>query len=469
VAASVVKVVAGAIGFNVRLCDPSADQPIEDRVVLWRERLSAAGPDPRRVAAVYVDALARCEAPTWSERGRLLFAMLDSLDSVKTDVELWRVMFDQTVAANILYRGLLARVHTTAQMRELHDALGLKRVDPGLLRGMLAREATPNAKAARLRQLVREWPDDLELALRLLDAYEDADDTASERSLARSLRRRDDANAKVRTSVGEAYLRLAKRPGGSPLDEEEAKRSFGEIVEFAVDDPVTRRRLGDLLRSHGWYEDAFRQYETLAKLTPDDPAVSLLLAAAAAGMGKVEEAVGWAEKAGASAAPDGSGLGPLARDEASLLLAWAEDDAKRGGRDKEAVALRQRAARLSAPDRTGGSNARVFLSWSHPEVHPELWSNARGLLQPAARGDALLGIAAITFSEGRNDVFVEVRLEPDDAEVAARLGAEATLTVVYGEGQDDERVVRRAVRFSPASTTTRFHVDRDGLHEGGGR
>ena len=461
----------GSIGFVARLCDPSAEQPLEERVLLWRERLVDARTDPHRVASVYTDALARCEAPTWAERTRLLHLMLDALGSVRAQVELWRILFDQPMVADIVYRGVLARVHMTAELRELHDALGLGRFDPGLLATTLAREKTPAARLTKLRELALAWPDDLELALHVLDAYEDAGDTAGERAYARKLRRREDTNARVRTAIGEAYLRLAKRTGGGPADEAEARRTFGEIVEFAVDDPVARRRLGDLLRSHGWYDEAFRQYETLAKLTPDDSSVPLLLAAAAAGMGKVEEAVGWAEKAGASAAPDGSELGPVARDLAAVYLAWAEDDAKRGGRDKEAAALRERASRISAPDRPGGQNARVFLTWSHPEVHPTLWSNADGSAQPAVRGDAVLGIAAVTFSASRRDVFVELRLEPDDAEVAARLGAEAVLTVLYDEGTSEERVTRQHLVLSPAAASgaRRFHVDRDGIREEGAR
>jgi Ca-activated chloride channel family protein len=63
--------------------------------------------------------------------------------------------------------------------------------------------------------------------------------------------------------VAEYYLRLAGRGQGrgSERDAEEARRTFGEIVEFAPEDPLARRRLGDLLRAHGFYAEALRQYE----------------------------------------------------------------------------------------------------------------------------------------------------------------------------------------------------------------
>ena len=148
--------------------------------------------------------------------------------------------------------------------------------------------------APLLRKLQLEWPDDLSLAITLLEALEDAGDDAGAREVARKLRARPDADAHVRTEVGELYLRLSQRAPSklqATADGEEARRAFGEIVEFAPDEPVARRRLGDLLRAHGWFEEARRQYETLAKLSPDDPSVQLLIASTSEGLGKLEEAV----------------------------------------------------------------------------------------------------------------------------------------------------------------------------------
>ena len=84
-------------------------------------------------------------------------------------------------------------------------------------------------------------------------------------------------------AVGEMLIRM-----GEP---DEAKRAFAEIVEFAPGDPWARRRLGDLYRAHGWYEESYREYETLTRLLPDDDSVLLLLAAAAAGAGRTDEAL----------------------------------------------------------------------------------------------------------------------------------------------------------------------------------
>jgi len=98
-------------------------------------------------------------------------------------------------------------------------------------------------------------------------------------------------------------------------------------------------------------------------------------------------------------------------------------------------------------------------------VHASLWWGAGSSLQPAPRGDALLGLAAVTFPAARRDVVVELRMEPDDADVAARLGAEALLTVVYDEGTDDERVLRTPIVLRPAASARRFRLTREAVLE----
>src|SRR5262249_32730284 len=160
--------------------------------------------------------------------------------------------------ADALYRGLLVRARTPAELRQLHDALGLKTIDPGVLAKTLKDLKTPAERVKKLRALVYEWPDDFALALKLLDALEEAGDDAA-RELGRKLRAGPDADARVRTAVGELYLRLAARaqdPAQKAADEAEGRRAFGEIVEFSPDDPIARRRIGDLLRAHGWYSEA---------------------------------------------------------------------------------------------------------------------------------------------------------------------------------------------------------------------
>ncbi|MBI5534402.1 MAG: AgmX/PglI C-terminal domain-containing protein [Deltaproteobacteria bacterium] len=430
-------------------CSGAASLSYEERVTLWRERLSKVTGNDKGVALEYTKAIAACEAPTWRERAKLLSMMLDALPTVPSRVALWKSFVRVPAVADALYRDMLARVHTANDMRELHKALGLKFLDRGTLDKLLKDAKDPAARVVKLRKLQVEWPDDLSLAITLLEALEDAQDDGGAREVARKLRSRPDADAHVRTEVGELYLRLAKRAKSKELaaiDEAEARRTFGEIVEFSPDEPVARRRLGDLLRAHGWFDEARRQYETLARLSPDDPSVQLLIAATSEGLGKLEEAVRWAEKASETGSPgDGRGMSTTSRAMASLFLAWGRNAAAKENKGEEVKALRIRAGRLV--DKEGGTKAaaRVLLSWSHPELHPALWSNARGSMMPAPDGDALMGISQVMLPTQRAQI--EVRMEPDEAEHAARLGAQAVLTVIFREGEDDEKIVRLPVEF----------------------
>lgn len=444
-------------------CSDASDLPLGERVTLWRERLTKVAGSPGGVLGVYQRALGGCEAPTWTERRRLLSLMLDALGSVQLRVGLWKLMKRDVTAADSLYRGIVARIKTAQQMRELHAALGLKTMDPGLIEKLLKETKSPAERAAKLRALTREWPDDFRLALLLLDALEDAGDFGGAADVAERLRARPDADAHVRTSIGELYLRMAaadKDPKAKAEHEALGRRAFGEIVEFSPDDPVARRRLGDLLRAHGWFAEARRQYETLATLTPDDASVALLLGAAAEGEGQLEAAVRWTEKGHGAGAPDvDSGPAATARAFAATFLAWGRLSAREGKREQEAAQLTTRAEQLLASERAkAGSGARVTLSWAHPELHPVLYTNALGSAMPAAEGDVTLGIAQARMPS-KGERWVEIRIEKSDVEAAARLGAELILTVVFDELGKSEKIVRLPVRFERGGPPTlRFNL-----------
>jgi len=448
----------GIINHERAPCGKGADLPLSERIVLWRERL-AVSIDINMVLQVYRAALADCEASDWRERSALLVQIVDHLSSIRDRVALWRSLLVMSpTAADAVYRFMLLRVQTSQDLKELHEALGLSQIEPQLLDALLKQARNPAERLARLRGAAEKFADDTELSLLVLDAYEDAGDEAGGRAWARKLRRRADASSHVRTNVGEYYLRLANRGKGAlaERDAEEARRTFGELVEFAPEDPLSRRRLGDLLRAHGWYEEALRQYETLAALTPDDPSVPLLLAAANQGTGKVEEAVRWAEKAAATGSPDGqSQMALAARALASAFLCWARQDSAREGNTLELERLRGRAARLAASEQ--GQGVRVVLSWAHPELRPALWSNALGSMMPAPDNLPLLGVAQV-FVPSTPTPEIELRLDPEDAERAARLELKATLTVMVAEGTPQERLARLDVAFKGQTGKPRDRV-----------
>jgi tetratricopeptide (TPR) repeat protein len=443
-------------------CSPASDLPLAERRKLWRERLGACS-TVEAVREVYASAIRGCEAPGWYERQLLLFAMVDHLGSVRERVRLYQSLLSSPTTAEVVYRAILVRINDAAALREFHEALGIKNATPELIAGLLRRATSPVERVRFLRSLVAQWPDDFELMLRLLEAYEDAGDIAGARSLARKLRRRADATSHVRTLVGEFYFRCAEAASekNKPLDLEEARRAFGEIVEFAPEDPAARRRLGDLLRAHGWYEEALRQYETLRELLPDDPTVHLLIAAAAQGVGKLEEALRWSEKAAATAAPDGqSDLERAAQALSATFLAWAGEDAKKAGRQADAERLLLRGRKLATDPAEGEGRIRFILTWEHPELRPTLYGlTASGPV--LGRQMSLLGVAEQLAS--KQEPRVEVRLDPDDVKRVARLGAEVVLTAIVADGTPEQSSTRMRLRFGDVAhpkPTVRFaYVD----------
>ena len=103
------------------------------------------------------------------------------------------------------------------------------------------------------------------------------------------------------------------------------------------------------------------------------------------------------------------------------------------------------------PDKPNG--IRVSLTWSHPEFHPSLWTNALGTAMPAPDGDITLGVMQ-AFVPERSDAFVEIRIEPGDVAHASRLGATAELTVVFDELGKGEKIVRKRIKFERGGPPT---------------
>lgn len=440
----------GAVGHHRLPCGAGADLPFGERLGLWRERL-ASNHTVSATVQVYSQALHECEAPSFQERASLLVLLVNNMSSVRDRVSLWRHFLEVSPrAADVIYRSLLLRVQSPQDLKELHEALGFRQVEPEILAKLLGQAKDPAHAVRLLRGVTEQFPDDTELALQVLDAYEDAGDEAGGRAWARGLRRRADATAHVRTNVGEYYLRVANHavtPSDKQADIDEARRAFGELVEFAPNDPLARRQLGDLLRAHGWFEEAQRQYETLLALTPDDPVVPLLLASTAAGTGKTQEAITWLEKATASTSTDASNpLFVASQALASQYLARArleltKPDANSPDATTTLERLRLRAQRWLT---TEASEVRVVVTWSHPELHTSLWTNRGGTWLLADNHD-LLGVAQGYAPQGSAEF--ELRLDPRDANRAARLGLRATLTAIVNEGQSDEKIASVEVAF----------------------
>lgn len=414
-----------------RRCSDAADLLLDGRRELWRERLQNAG-TPYEWARLYREANQQCELPRWRDRQAFLELVLARAGSIDRMVDAWRAFGND----DYLRRAILRRVRTPDDLRLVRGAFG-GRADDALIAQVLGRAGEGEAKIRALRQLVRQMPFRLELKKQLLEELEAQGKIAEAKRLAQQLRNDPLTDAGIRTAIGEMYLRLE--------DETEARRVFGEIVEFAPEDAFARRRLGDLYRAYGWHEDAYRQYLTLAALTPDDPTVSLLLAQAAAGAGRIDEALRLEQGVIAASDPSGTaGLGRVALLWSSVRYAELKQAAREANDAEKLAALDQRLRRSGVLREASG--LRATLVWSHPDAGVALWASHPRL--PMTRPQDLapeLGLESFDVPEPEDGTYrLEVRRRGE-----FRTAVDAKLVLVWREGTPEEQVRVVTLRFEP--------------------
>jgi len=434
-----------------RRCSAASRQRLADRVALWRERLQSR-PGIDGAMGVFRQARGLCELPGWRDRRALLGLLLDAAaanSGPQGMIELFNQFDGDSGIQSFLRREILGRVRTPADLRVVHEGLGERGgVDWTAVEQLLARATTREQKVKTARDLLRRWPDDLRLALRLFGLLEEVGELREARRLAAVIRANPYTDANARTLVGEFYLRQQ--------DEAAARRAWSEIVEFAPYDPYARRWLGDLYRAAGWYEDAYRQYETLQSLTPDDEGVKLLLAAAAFGAGRVENALQTEQRVASNSEPGfEGGIARTATLLSGMRLAalWMKAVADNDTELRETV--RSRAAR-SGTLRDAGA-LRVYLSWAHPDAGVEMWTAPPGgYLGRPEEMHGEFGIEAYNVMDlSAGPVRVEVR-HPD---ALGMRKIEAQLTFVWNEGQESQRVQRVDLVFDRTHRVQAFSID----------
>ncbi len=415
---------------RARRCSDAANLLLDDRRALWRERLSSAS-NAAAWLDTYREAIRRCEAPTWRDRRALLSLMLARAGSIDAMLSLYRLL-SGAAERDLVRAQIFRRVRTPDDLRTVRGAFGLGAgVDWTLVEQILARATTESARIRALRRLSWQYPESFDLKLRLLAALERASRTDEAKRFADRMRADPLADPGVRTAIGEMFLRLGR--------EDDARRAFSEIVEFAPLDELARRRLGDLYRAHGWFEDAYRQYQTLIEIRPDDPTAKLLLAQAAAGAGRVDEALRLERGLMQTAQPGASqGIARTALLWSSVRFARLEKSAQAEDDGERLEALARRLRRSGVLRES--AQLRVTLVWSHPDAQLGLWAGYPGLgLTRPTDISPELGLEAFDVEEQEQGAYrIEVRRSADeDGQLTA---VTAQLVVVWNEGEEDEKV-----------------------------
>ena len=285
--------------------------------------------------------------------------MLRSVRNVRGRLILFRRLRGQGALGSVLRRAILRAVRTPQDLVLARAGLGL---DPDLDwkpfadRWEGARDDA--AKLALLRRWLEVLPHDIDLQLRLMNLLERTGALPEARRVARALRADPLADARVRSEVGELYLRQG--------DEAMARRVFSELVEDAARDSWARARLGDLYLAHGWYDDAYREYQTLLRLRAGDPEVLLELARAAGGAERLDQALRLEQRVSEGDLESDDGLSATARLRSTVRL--ASEMAGSSGDRVERLRQRARTAGLLR----GVAPTLVAITWDHPDDAPEL-------------------------------------------------------------------------------------------------
>ncbi|MGF1464621.1 MAG: AgmX/PglI C-terminal domain-containing protein [Sandaracinaceae bacterium] len=441
-----------------RRCSDASEQALSVRRALWRERLAVNG-GVRGALAVWREARAGCEAGSWRARRTLLRMMLRHVGGVRGQVALYQAFVGSEGIADYLRRAILLGVRTPDDVQAVRDGLGLEvSVDWGVFARQWQRDDDPEARLRLVRRWLEVAPEEMDLRLRLLSLLEETGRLAEARRLARELRADPLADARVRTAVGELWLR-------QPDGEDEARRVFSEIVERAPLDPWARQRLGDVYRAHGWADDAYREYRTLARLRPGDGRVLLLLARAAADAGRTDEALRLEQRLSESTDPGvDEGVAGQARLWTTVRLARLELDADTDAGRREV----RRRARIAGVLRDPPA---VFaaLTWAHPDDRPELRVRLPGADEddpwtPVDLGGPAYGIRALRLRDPDDgSVALEVRRSDEDE----LRPLEAELLVIVGLGEADTRIHRVPFTLTRQRRERRFALSPTGeLHPG---
>ena len=433
-----------------RQCSDASQQPLEVRRSLWRERLAANGGVGGGLS-VWREANRACELGNWRARRTLLHMMLGHVGGVPGQVALYRAFAGNESIEAYLRRIILRNVRSPDDVMAVRAGLGLDvPVDWTLFSSLWKSNADPQFRLRLVRRWLEVVPEEMDLRIRLLSLLEQVDELPEARRLARELRADPLADARVRTAVGEFWLRQENVP--------EARRVFSELVERTPLDPWARRRLGDLYRAHGWADDSYREYRTLSRLRPGDGEVLLLLARAAADAGRIDEALRLEQRLSESTDPGvDEGAAGYARLWTTVRLARLklEEGADRAAvrrRERESGALREPPAIFAA------------LTWGHPDDHPELRARYPSTdedqrWEVIELGGASHGIYATSIREREEGEYLfEVRRNERDE--LRDLAAE--LVVITGLGTPEEHIERLPITLTRELTALRYRLEANG-------
>lgn len=338
-------------------CSDASARSLAQRRILWSERL-------RKVTTmtdaleVYEASAGSCEVGGWRDQ-RTFLELLQVRAGTEADIGLLLAHFGlEPDAARFLARALLRRLVDPALVAAVNNALFGALVDWSAIDARVVLAESVDDKLAIVRAALLRAPGDPQGEERLIALYVTAGRVAEAVGHGTRLREQGLMTPALAQALGEVLVAHGQV--------EQAQRLFSEIVEFDPGNPVSRRLLGDIFLRHGWYDAAYRQYEDLVAMQPEDPSATIRLARAAAGTGRVDEAVRTLRKlAGGEGRPGADDPRRFARLHAAALLATLLQAATTGSAEIPEAGVTRELRRLQLFD---GPTAWTLVVWEDLEA-----------------------------------------------------------------------------------------------------
>jgi Ca-activated chloride channel homolog len=273
--------VEGAVAL-LSTCSDLAARPLGERVAMWMLRLRTAK-SAEDLIERYESARRACELNDWrAERTflELMQARLHSEGGVTLVLDHFesRPEVQEFIAKLILRRSVDPRIVAAVERTLFGSAVNWNDVDL-----KLSAIKDLDQRIQKLREFIARAPEDPRGGMRLVRLLAEAGDKDEAVAVGRRLRDQGLLTPRIAEELGDVLSKAGF--------DDEAVRTYSEIVEFDPESIASRRLLGDVYLGHGWYEPAYRQYQTITEQAPNDALAWLRLSAAAAGAGRVDEAL----------------------------------------------------------------------------------------------------------------------------------------------------------------------------------
>ncbi len=393
-----------------KICSDAAARPIAQRVLLWQKRLKTAK-GPTELIGRYTAAAGSCELADWRAERTFLDLLQKRIDGEGSAGVVLGFFAARPEVQKFLAKLILRRAVDPRLVAAVERALFGSAVDWAKLDLALSEIDDVSKRIEQVREAIAKAPEDPNGGVRLVKLLVEADKKDEAVALGRRLRDQGFLTPSIARQIGDVLSRAGLA--------DEAVRTYSEIVEFDPDGIDSRRLLGDIYLGHGWYEPAYRQYRTLTESAKDDALGWLRLAAAAAGTGRVDEALRLERKiAGAQGTPGPSDPRRWARMLSAARLARLIEKPP-AGTNPEAMKRELKELQIFS-----GAGSLVLLTWEDLSADlllvTQLDGKDVGLGEPTDAAKAGLSSVLLTTADATRASFV-ARLRSPKKDVPVKL------------------------------------------------